>query len=94
MGDELVEFIKNLKFSKHAKDKLELFEIKEKDLIESLRKPKYICEDNERNSVVYVLYIGEMLFSVVVKENTVITIYRTDEKKLYSRIRSGRWNCY
>ncbi len=84
----------NLEFSKHAKDKMELFEIKEEEILKALRKPKYVCEDNEKQSTVYLIDVGGKLFSIVVKEGMVITIYRTDEKKLNSRIRSGRWNCY
>ena len=84
----------DLEFSKHARDKMELFEIKEEEILKSLRKPKYVCEDNEKQSMVYLVDVRGKLFSIVVKEGMIITVYRTDEKKLHSRIRSGRWNCY
>ena len=73
---------------------MELFEIKEEEILKSLREPKYVCEDNEKQSTVYLVDIRGKLFSIVVKEGMIITVYRTDEKKLHSRIRSGRWNCY
>jgi len=72
---------------------MELFEIREEEILKSLRKPKYVCEDNEKQSKVYWVDIRGKLFSIVVKESMIITVYRTDEKKLHSRIRSGRWNC-
>ncbi len=84
----------NLEFSKHARDKIELFEIKEEEILKFLKKPKYVCEDNEKQSLVYLVDVRGKLFSMVVKEGMIITVYRTDEKKLHSRIRSGRWNCY
>jgi len=84
----------DLEFSKHARNKMELFEIKEEEILKSLRKPKYVCEDNEKQSTVYLVNVRGKLFSIVVKEGIIITVYRTDEKKLHSRIRSGRWNCY
>ena len=84
----------NFEFSKHAKDKMELFDIKEEDILKSLMKPRYVCKDNEKQSTVCLVDLRGRLFSIVVKESIVITIYRTDEKKLHSRIRSGRWNCY
>ena len=84
----------DLKFSKHARDKMELFEIKEEEILKFLKKPKYICKDNEKKSTVYLVDVRGKLFSIVVKKDMIITVYRTDEKKLHSRKRSERWNCY
>ncbi len=84
----------DLNFSKHARDKIELFEIEDKEILNALKRPKYVCVDNEKQSIVYLVEIKGKLYSVVVKESVIITIYRTDRKKLHSRIRGGRWNCY
>ncbi|WP_459775860.1 DUF4258 domain-containing protein [Aquifex pyrophilus] len=84
----------DLTFSKHAKDKLELFEIREEEVLQALKEPKYVCQDNEKHSTIYLVEVRKKLFSIVVKEGVIITVYRTDEKKLHSRMRSGRWSCY
>ncbi|RTZ69943.1 MAG: hypothetical protein DSZ30_01590 [Aquificaceae bacterium] len=83
-----------MKFSKHAKDKLNLYGTTEEVLQEALRKPLYICRDYEKFSTVYIVELKGKIFSVVVKDNTIITIYRTDLNRLNSRIKSGRWNCW
>ena len=82
-----------LKFSKHAEDKLRLYGLIQENLLNALEKPLYICEDKEKNSVIYIVELEEKPFSVVVKDDVIITVYRTDLGKLNSRIRSGRWSC-
>jgi len=69
-----------MNFSKHALEKITLFGITEGEVHLALTNPELTCEDIERNSKVFILKIRNRMFS----------IYRTDERKLYSRIRSGR----
>ena len=82
-----------LEFSKHAEDKLKLYETPKESVLKALKNPKYICTDTVRQSIIYILALNGGLFSVVIRENTIITVYKTDERKLNSRIRSGRWSC-
>jgi hypothetical protein len=82
-----------MKFTKHAIDKMKLFSISEEEVIRGIRNPELLCDDKLRGSTVYIFRVGGKLYSAATKGNLIITIYRTDEKRLYSRIRSGRWNC-
>ena len=82
-----------MKFTKHARDKMKLFSISEEEVIQGLRNPELLCNDELRGSVVYLFRVSGKLYSAVTKGDIIITLYRTDEKRLYSRIRSGRWSC-
>ncbi len=82
-----------MRFTSHAKDKMELFSISEEEVIQGMQKPQLVCEDKLRGSTIYLFRIDGKLYTAVIKGGLVITIYRTDEKRLYSRIRSGRWSC-
>ena len=83
-----------MRFTKHAQDKMQLFGLPEDEILEGIEHPELVCEDLDRGSTVYIFRRSGKLYSIVVKEGAVITIYRTDEKRLSSRRRSGRWNCY
>ena len=83
-----------MRFTKHALDKMQLLELSETEILEGVEHPELTCKDAEKRSTIYIFRRSGKLYSVVVKEGAVITIYRTDEKKLSSRRRSGRWNCY
>ncbi len=83
-----------MRFTKHAIDKLSLFALTEEDVLEGLSNPELVCNDVLKGSTIYVFKLRKKLYSAVVKDEALITIYRTDEKKLYSRRRSGRWSCY
>ena len=83
-----------MKFTKHALDKMRLFELSETEVLKGIEHPELTCTDTEKQSTIYIFRRSGKLYSVVVKEGAVITVYRTDEKRLSSRRRSGRWNCY
>ncbi len=83
-----------MRFTKHALDKMQLLEMSETEVLKGIEYPELICRDTEKSSTIYIFRKSGKLYSVVVKEGAVITIYRTDERRLSSRRRSGRWNCY
>ena len=83
-----------MKWSLHAREKLRLFGIKEVEVMTKLNKPYMVCYDNLKQSRIFIIELGSALYSVVEKEGLIVTVYRTDEKKLASRQRSGRWICY
>ncbi|RMH03572.1 MAG: hypothetical protein D6699_04900 [Aquificota bacterium] len=72
---------------------MNLFSLSVDEVIKALNNPVKTCFDALKNSKIYICTIRGKLYSVVVRQDVVITLYRTDETKLYSRIRSGRWNC-
>ncbi len=83
-----------MRLTKHALDKMQLFELSEEEIFKGIEHPELTCKDTEKQSTIYIFRRSGKLYSIVVKEGAVITIYRTDEKRLSSRRRSGRWNCY
>ena len=83
-----------MRFTKHALDKMQLLELSEAEILKGIKYPELTCMDTEKHSTIYIFRKSGKLYSIVVKEGAVITIYRTDEKRLSSRRRSGRWNCY
>ena len=83
-----------MKWSLHAREKLKLFGIEEAEVVSKLNKPYMVCYDNSRQSCIFIVELEGALYSVVEKGGLIVTVYRTDEKKLASRQRSGRWICY
>ena len=83
-----------MRFTKHALDKMRLFGLSETEILKGIEYPDLTCIDTKKQSTIYIFRKSGKLYSIVVKEETVITVYRTDEKRLSSRSRSGRWNCY
>ncbi len=83
-----------IKFTKHVLDKITLFCITDREVLQGIENPEMVCEDTEKGSRIYLFLLKGKLYSAVVKEDTLITLYRTDQQKVYSRKRSGRWNCY
>ena len=84
-----------MEFSKHALEKLKLYGLDTDIVREALKTSKVTeCADTLKGSKIVVVTIDGKFFSVVIKEQVVITVYRTDLKKLNSRRRSKRWNCY
>ncbi len=83
-----------IRFTRHARDKMQLFELSEREVIKGIEDPELRCRDTEKHSMIYIFKRDGRLYSVVMKGGAVITIYRTDEKRLSSRRRSGRWSCY
>ncbi len=83
-----------IRFSKHSLEKLRIYGIPQEELIQAIQKPKTTCKDVQRGTVIKIFELKGKLFSCIVEGDLIITVYRTDERKLYSRIRSGRWKCY
>ena len=83
-----------MEFTKHSLDKIHLLRLSKTEIIDAINNPDIVCEDKYKGSKVYISHIRGKLYSVVVRSDLIITVYRTDEKKLYSRRRSGRWNCF
>lgn len=81
------------KLSNHALEKLKLYSINQEEVIYGLKYPELVCEDEDKNSKIYICVIRNKLYSIVTKGNLVITVYKTDKRKLIARKRSGRWNC-
>ena len=63
-------------------------------MLQGIDNPEVVCEDTEKGSKIYLFLLRGKLYSAVVKKDTLITLYRTDKQRVYSRKRSGRWNCY
>ncbi len=82
-----------MRFSRHALDKLHIYKVSEEEVLRLLPKPVYRCLDKFKGSEILVIELDKSLYSIVVKDGLIITVYRTDLRKLYSRVRSGRWNC-
>jgi len=83
-----------MRLTKHAQDKMRLFELSEDEILKGIEYPELVCEDVDKGSTIYIFRRDRKLYTIVVKKEAIITIYRTDEKRLSSRIRRGRWNCY
>ncbi len=50
--------------------------------------------DIESGAFIALGFVEDKLYCVMLKDESVITLYRKDEKKrLNSRIRRGRWKC-
>ncbi|MDP6778424.1 MAG: hypothetical protein QGI83_16840 [Candidatus Latescibacteria bacterium] len=80
-------------FTQHALDKLRLYGLTTEEIVDGSRDPiEDLCDTNEQ-SMIKIIQVGGVLLALVIDVETgnLITVYRTDERTLSNRKRTGRW---
>ena len=82
-----------MKFTGHAKIKLEIYGIPENEVVLELRKPITIFFDEKEEAYIKIIQWQNKPFAVVcdVMQERIITIYKTDEQTISNRQKSKRW---
>ena len=82
-----------MKFTGHAKIKLEIYGIPENDVILALRKTINEFFDEKEEAYIKIIQWQNTLFAVVCDnmQARIITIYKTDEQTIINRQKSKRW---
>ena len=82
-----------MKLSNHAKFKLEIYNIGDKEIIKACRKPIEDFYDVNEETYIKIIELDDMIFAVVYNKETqnIITVYRTDFKTISNRKKSKRW---
>lgn len=82
-----------MKFSIHAKTKLEIYGISESAIIDQLKSDFEEFYDKQEETYIRVITLGEILLAIVCdyKKEKIITIYRTDNKTIINRQKNKRW---
>lgn len=80
-------------FSRHALDKLHLYGLTTKEIVDGCREAIEDLYDTKEQSNIKVIRVGGVLLALVIDVETenLITVYRTDERTLSNRKRAGRW---
>jgi hypothetical protein len=80
-----------LKFSAHAKEKIEVYGLSLGVVSEALSKPLERFYDVTYSSEVCIISLEGKLLVVVMEGEEVITLYPTSREKVEKRRRTGRW---
>jgi hypothetical protein len=82
-----------MELSEHAIDKLKIYDLDSKIVLELIEKSNDIYFDNNENSFIRIFEMQFKHFVAVIsiESRDVITLYRTDEKTINNRINKGRW---
>ncbi|MBI2968051.1 MAG: hypothetical protein HYY40_09585 [Bacteroidetes bacterium] len=82
-----------MKLSDHAKNKLEIYNINEDEVISKCNKQIYEFYDTKEESHIKIIELQEILFAVVYnnKAQMIVTVYRTDRRTINNRQKNKRW---
>jgi hypothetical protein len=82
-----------MKFSEHAKNKLEIYGIEGKEIIKECHKPLYEFYDTGEDAYIKIIELEKIPFVVVLDNTiqTIITVYRTDYQTITKRNKNKRW---
>ena len=82
-----------MKFTGHAKIKLEIYGIQENEVVLALRKTINDFFDEKEETYIKIIQWQNKLFAVVcdIMQKRIITIYKTDKQTIINRQKNKRW---
>ena len=82
-----------MKFTGHAKVKLEIYGVPENEVTVALKKVVNEFFDEKEDTYIKIIQWQNTLFVVVcdIMQERIITVYKTDEQTIINRQKSKRW---
>ncbi len=82
-----------MKFSIHAKVKLKIYGLSEKEILDACRFPaKELYDVNEKENVLIIHCRGVLIVVILKREfRSITTVYATDAKTISTRKKNKRW---